>query len=110
MQDEMAAQGAMYLMHELQTYLAEIAGFAAVSLQPAAGAQGEFTGILIMRAYHADRGDIKRTKMLIPDSAHGTNPASSAMAGLTSSRFHRMRAAMSISRRSRRNWTTPCAA
>lgn len=81
--DADAAQGALYLMHELQTYLAEIAGFAAVSLQPAAGAQGEFTGILIMRAYHADRGDHKRVKMLIPDSAHGTNPASSAMAGLT---------------------------
>jgi glycine dehydrogenase subunit 2 len=83
MQDETTAQGALYLMHELQSYLAEIAGFAGVSLQPAAGAQGEFTGILIMRAYHADRGDHKRNKMLIPDSAHGTNPASSAMAGLS---------------------------
>lgn len=83
LQDQDAAQGALYLMHELQTYLAEIAGFKAVSLQPAAGAQGEFTGILLMRAYHADRGDRRRTKMLIPDSAHGTNPASSAMAGLT---------------------------
>ncbi len=77
------AQGAMYLMHELQRYLAEIAGMDAASLQPAAGAQGEFTGILIMRAYHAARGEHHRTKMLIPDSAHGTNPASSAMAGLT---------------------------
>ncbi|MCS6774423.1 MAG: aminomethyl-transferring glycine dehydrogenase subunit GcvPB [Anaerolineae bacterium] len=83
LQDERTVQGAMYLMHELQKYLAEIAGMSAVSLQPAAGAQGEFTGILMMRAYHADRGDHKRTKMLIPDSAHGTNPASSAMAGLT---------------------------
>lgn len=83
MQDETASQGALYLMHELQVYLAEIAGFDGVSLQPAAGAQGELTGILIMRAYHADRGDHKRIKMLIPDSAHGTNPASSAMAGLT---------------------------
>ena len=81
--DQDAAQGALCLMHELQTYLAEIAGFAGVSLQPAAGAQGEFTGILMMRAYHLDRGDRHRTKMLIPDSAHGTNPASSAMAGLT---------------------------
>ncbi|MFC1463890.1 MAG: aminomethyl-transferring glycine dehydrogenase subunit GcvPB [Candidatus Brachytrichaceae bacterium NZ_4S206] len=80
--DADAAQGALCLMYELQTYLAEIAGFKGVSLQPAAGAQGEFTGILMMRAYHADRGDHKRTKMLIPDSAHGTNPASSAMAGL----------------------------
>ncbi len=76
------AQGALGLMHELQQWLAEIAGFSAASIQPAAGAQGEFTGILMMRAYHADRGDHKRVKMLIPNSAHGTNPASSAMAGL----------------------------
>ena len=81
--DPDAAQGALCLMYELQNFLAEIAGFAACSLQPAAGAQGEFTGILIMRAYHTDRGEHQRTKMLIPDSAHGTNPASSAMAGLT---------------------------
>jgi glycine dehydrogenase subunit 2 len=53
-----------------------------VSLQPAAGAHGEFTGVLIMRAYHASRGDVRRIKMLIPDSAHGTNPASSSMSGL----------------------------
>lgn len=83
LQDAFAVQGAMHLMYELQRYLAEIAGMSAVSLQPAAGAQGEFTGILMMRAYHVARGDHKRTKMLIPDSAHGTNPASSAMAGLT---------------------------
>ncbi len=82
LQDAATVQGAMYLMYQLQSFLAEIAGFAAVSLQPAAGAHGELTGILIMRAYHRDRGDGKRTKMLIPDSAHGTNPASSAMAGL----------------------------
>jgi glycine dehydrogenase subunit 2 len=82
LQDPVTAQGAMYLMYQLQNFLAEIAGFAAVSLQPAAGAHGELTGILIMRAYHRDRGDLIRTKMLIPDSAHGTNPASSAMAGL----------------------------
>ena len=83
LQDSATAQGALYLMHQLQEFLKEIGGFAGVSLQPAAGAQGEFTGILMMRAYHRDRGDHKRTKMLIPDSAHGTNPASSAMAGLT---------------------------
>jgi glycine dehydrogenase subunit 2 len=82
LQDSQTAQGALALMHELQVWLAEIAGFSAASIQPAAGAQGEFTGILMMRAYHAARGDHKRTKMLIPDSAHGTNPASSAMAGL----------------------------
>ncbi|MCS7061930.1 MAG: aminomethyl-transferring glycine dehydrogenase subunit GcvPB [Anaerolineae bacterium] len=82
LQDPVTAQGALYLMYQLQEFLREIGGFAGVSLQPAAGAQGEFTGILIMRAYHRDRGDHKRIKMLIPDSAHGTNPASSAMAGL----------------------------
>ena len=54
----------------------------AVTLQPAAGAQGELTGVLIIRAYHESRGDTKRTKILIPDSAHGTNPATSAMSGL----------------------------
>jgi len=62
--------------------LKEIGGFAGVTLQPAAGAQGELTGVLIIRAYHASRGDAKRTKILIPDSAHGTNPATSAMSGL----------------------------
>jgi glycine dehydrogenase subunit 2 len=74
-------QGNLALMYELQEYLKEISGFAAVSLQPAAGAQGEFTGVMIIRAYHKSRGDTKRTKMLIPDSAHGTNPATSAMSG-----------------------------
>ncbi len=74
-------QGNLALMYELQEYLKEIGGFAAVSLQPAAGAQGEFTGVMIIRAYHKSRGDAKRTKMLIPDSAHGTNPATSAMSG-----------------------------
>ncbi len=76
-----AAQGAMQLMYELQEYLAEISGLPAVTLQPAAGAQGELTGILIIRAYHLARGDSRRTQVLIPDSAHGTNPATSAMAG-----------------------------
>jgi len=74
-------QGNLYLMFLLQEWLKEIGGFAGVTLQPAAGAQGELTGILIMRAYHADRGDTQRTRILIPDSAHGTNPASSAMSG-----------------------------
>ena len=75
------AQGSMALMHDLQEMLKEIAGFDGVSLQPAAGAQGEFTGVLIMRAYHLSRGDSRRRRMLVPDSAHGTNPASCAMAG-----------------------------
>jgi glycine dehydrogenase subunit 2 len=75
-------QGNLALMYQLQEWLKEISGFAAISLEPAAGAQGEFTGVLIMRAYHASRGDTKRVKILIPDSAHGTNPASSSMSGL----------------------------
>lgn len=75
------SQGAMQLMYELADMLAEITGMAGVSLQPAAGAHGELTGIMIIRAYHQHRGDEKRTKMLIPDTAHGTNPASAALAG-----------------------------
>lgn len=74
-------QGNLALMHELQEYLKEISGFAAVSLQPAAGAHGEFTGVMIIKAYHDAMGHANRTKMLIPDSAHGTNPATSAMRG-----------------------------
>jgi glycine dehydrogenase subunit 2 len=74
-------QGNLALMYELQDWLCEISGMAGVSLQPAAGAQGEFVGVLITRAYHQSRGDAKRTKMIIPDSAHGTNPATSAMIG-----------------------------
>lgn len=75
-------QGNLALMYTLQEWLKEISGFSALSLQPAAGAHGELTGVLIMRAYHKDHGDTKRVKMLIPDSAHGTNPASSAMSNL----------------------------
>ncbi len=74
------SQGALRLIHELAAMLAEIAGMDAVSLQPAAGAQGEFAGVLMIRAWHESRGE-KRTKVLIPDSAHGTNPASTALAG-----------------------------
>ena len=77
---EAAAQGALALMHELALDLAEIAGMDAVSLQPAAGAQGELAGVLMIRAYHQANGE-KRTKVLVPDSAHGTNPASTAIAG-----------------------------
>ncbi len=75
-------QGNLLLMYELQEWLKEIGGFAGVTLQPAAGAQGELTGVLIIRAYHEARGDSKRKKILIPDSAHGTNPATSAMSGM----------------------------
>jgi glycine dehydrogenase subunit 2 len=81
LQPEATAQGSLELMYRLQEALKEISGFDAVSLQPAAGAHGELTGVLIMRAYHASRGDTRRTRVLIPDSAHGTNPASSAMSG-----------------------------
>jgi glycine dehydrogenase subunit 2 len=76
------AQGNLAMMYTLQEWLKEISGFSAVTLQPAAGAHGELTGVLIMRAWHKARGDNKRVKMLIPDSAHGTNPASSGMIGL----------------------------
>ncbi len=81
LQTEDTIQGNLALMYDLQETLKEIAGFAAVSLEPAAGAQGEFCGVMIIRAYHRSRGDAKRTKILIPDSAHGTNPATSAMSG-----------------------------
>lgn len=80
-QPESTVQGALELMYELQTMLAEISGFDEVTLQPAAGAHGELTGCLVIRAYHHERGETGRTKMLIPDSAHGTNPATARMAG-----------------------------
>jgi glycine dehydrogenase subunit 2 len=81
LQGEELSQGALRLMYELQRDLAEISGFDAVSLQPAAGAQGELTGILVFRAYHNDRGDFDRNEILVPDAAHGTNPATAAMVG-----------------------------
>ncbi len=74
------AIGSLQIMFELEEYLKEISGFDAVSLQPVAGAQGEFTGLLIVRAFHKDKGNARK-KILIPDSAHGTNPASVSMAG-----------------------------
>lgn len=74
-------QGSLALMYDLQNWLGEISGFPGVTLQPAAGAHGEYVGVMIIRAFHNDRKDSKRTKMIIPDSAHGTNPASSSMSG-----------------------------
>ncbi|MCM2264735.1 MAG: aminomethyl-transferring glycine dehydrogenase subunit GcvPB [Desulfuromonadales bacterium] len=74
------AQGTLAMMYELQTMLAEISGFAAVSVQPAAGAHGELAGMLTVRAWHEAQGS-KRRKVLIPDTAHGTNPATAALAG-----------------------------
>jgi glycine dehydrogenase subunit 2 len=71
----------MELMYDLQESLKEITGMDAVTLQPAAGAHGEWTGLMLIRAYHEARGDYTRTKVLVPDSAHGTNPASATVAG-----------------------------
>lgn len=74
--------GYIQLFNELDNWLSEITGFAAMSLQPNAGAQGEYAGLMVIRAYHMDRGDEHRNVALIPSSAHGTNPASAAMAGM----------------------------
>ncbi|SEO92391.1 glycine dehydrogenase [Mucilaginibacter gossypiicola] len=74
--------GYMQLFDEINNWLSEITGFAAMSLQPNAGAQGEYAGLMVIRAYHLDRGDTHRNIALIPSSAHGTNPASAAMAGM----------------------------
>jgi glycine dehydrogenase subunit 2 len=82
LQEEEAAQGALELMWRLQEILAEVSGLPAVSLQPAAGSQGELTGLMLFRAYFADRGELEqRREIVIPDTAHGTNPASVTMAG-----------------------------
>ena len=78
--DELS-QGTLQLLWELEAALAEIGGMKAVTLQPAAGAQGELTGILMVRAYHRSRGDTDRDEVLVPDSSHGTNPATASMAG-----------------------------
>jgi len=76
------AEGYQIVFHQLETWLAQITGFAAVSLQPNAGSQGEFTGLLAIRRYHQQRGEPHRNVCLIPVSAHGTNPASAVMAGM----------------------------
>ena len=76
------AEGYLQMFRELESALCEITGFAEVSLQPNSGAQGEFTGLMVIRAYHRDRGETGRDVVLIPSSAHGTNPASAAMAGM----------------------------
>ena len=80
--DPESSQGALKLMFDLQNWLGEISGFDAVSLTPAAGAQGEFAGILMIRNYHLDNGDDQRNLILVPNSAHGTNPATVTMAGM----------------------------
>ncbi|APH17076.1 glycine cleavage system P-family protein [Clostridium sporogenes] len=81
LQDENISQGALELMYDLKVRLCEITGLDDFTLQPAAGAHGEYTGLLVIKAYHEKRGDTKRTKIIVPDSAHGTNPASASVAG-----------------------------
>jgi glycine dehydrogenase subunit 2 len=79
-QDERTVQGILQILYEAAQSLAKIVGMKKITLQPAAGAQGEYTGVMLMRAYHRDQGDLKREEIIVPDSAHGTNPASAAMA------------------------------
>jgi glycine dehydrogenase subunit 2 len=81
LQDESTVQGALELMYDLQEHLIEITGMDEVTLQPAAGAHGEWTGLMMIRAYHEANNDFNRTKVIVPDSAHGTNPASATVAG-----------------------------
>ncbi|GHU17768.1 putative glycine dehydrogenase (decarboxylating) subunit 2 [Spirochaetia bacterium] len=81
LQSEHTVQGCLKLLDIAAAYLREITGMDAMNFQPAAGAHGEFTGLLLIKAYHKSRGDTARTRIIIPDSAHGTNPASAAMAG-----------------------------
>lgn len=81
LQDDETLQGMLELLYEMQEYLAEISGLPAVSLQPAAGAQGELAALFVAAAYFRDKGETQRKKVLVPDSAHGTNPASAALAG-----------------------------
>ena len=83
LQDENSAQGCLEVMYRTEQLLNEITGMDAMTFQPAAGAHGEYTGLMLIRAYHLSRNDLARTKIIVPDSAHGTNPASAAMAGFT---------------------------
>jgi len=81
LQPQDTAQGAIEVLYRAKTLLCEITGMQDMTLQPAAGAHGEFTGLLLIKAYHRSRNDTARTEIIVPDSAHGTNPASSVMAG-----------------------------
>lgn len=83
LQPRETVQGCLEVLHTAEALLCEITGMDGMTLQPAAGAHGEFTGLLLIKAYHRDRGDTARTKIIVPDSAHGTNPASAVMAGFT---------------------------
>ncbi len=83
LQGEETVQGCLEVLHESEKLLCEVTGMNAMTFQPAAGAHGEFTGLLLIKAYHTHRQDTGRTKIIVPDSAHGTNPASAVMAGYT---------------------------
>ena len=80
-QDLRTVQGILQVLYDATNFLADIVGMQKITLQPAAGAHGEYTGVMLIRAYHRDRSDMKRDEIIVPDSAHGTNPASAAMAG-----------------------------
>ena len=80
-QDVKTVQGILQILYETAAYLAEIVGMEKITFQPAAGAHGEYTGVMLMRAYHHDNGNKDRDEIIVPDSAHGTNPATAAMAG-----------------------------
>ena len=80
---ESVSQGFLACMFELQEMLKEVTGMKGVSLTPMAGAQGEFAGVAMIRAYHRARGDLERTEIIVPDAAHGTNPATATMCGCT---------------------------
>ena len=82
LQPEDTCQGALQVYYDMQKALSAITGLEEFTLNPFAGAHGELTGLMVIRAYHQSRGDLKRTKVIVPDSAHGTNPASAAVCGL----------------------------
>ena len=81
LQPEHTVQGTLKALYDLKGSFKEIFGMDEVTFQPAAGAHGEFTGVMLIKAYHVDRGDTARNKIIVPDSAHGTNPATAAMCG-----------------------------
>lgn len=83
LQGEAYSQGALELIYRLSESLCEITGMSAITMQPAAGAHGEYAGLLMIKKYHENNGDTKRTKIIVPDSAHGTNPASASLAGFS---------------------------
>jgi glycine dehydrogenase subunit 2 len=81
--DEQLVQGSLALLHEASRFLCNIAGLSDITLQPAAGAHGELTGMFLFNRYFRERGESKRKRMLLPDSAHGTNPASATISGFS---------------------------